>query len=138
MLTPRTAADNTGMTQGSMKMPKPSDEAKAAFAQIVPSGPAITMKPMFGNLAGFVNGNMFAGLFGEDLFVRLPDDEADAVRRDGGRDFEPMAGRAMKGYVLVPDGWRARPEAVAPLVERAMELTSQLPAKAPKKPARKK
>ena len=121
-----------------MKMPKPSEEARQAFARLVPSGPAITMKPMFGNLAGFVNGNMFAGLFGEDLFVRLPDDEAAAVRRDGGRDFEPMAGRAMKGYVLVPDDWRARPGAVAPLVERAMELTSQMPAKAPKKPAKKK
>jgi len=126
------------MPESSMKMPKPSEEARQAFARLVPSGPAITMKPMFGNLAGFVNGNMFAGLFGEDLFVRLPDDEAAAVRRDGGRDFEPMAGRAMKGYVLVPDDWRARPGAVAPLVERAMELTSQMPAKAPKKPAKKK
>lgn len=126
------------MPESSMKMPKPSEEARAAFARIVPSGPAITTKPMFGNLAGFVNGNMFAGLFGEDLFVRLPDDEAAAVRRDGGRDFEPMAGRAMKGYVLVPDGWRERPEAVAPLVERAMELTSRMPAKAPKQAAGKK
>jgi len=138
LLTARAGDDNTGMPESSMKMPKPSEEARQAFAQLVPSGPAITMKPMFGNLAGFVNGNMFAGLFGEDLFVRLPDDEAAAVRRDGGRDFEPMAGRAMTGYVLVPADWRARPEAVAPLVERAMELTSQMPAKAPKKPARKK
>jgi TfoX/Sxy family transcriptional regulator of competence genes len=126
------------MPESSMKMPKPSEEARQAFAQLVPSGPAVTMKPMFGNLAGFVNGNMFAGLFGEDLFVRLPDDEAAAVRHDGGRDFEPMAGRAMKGYVLVPHDWRARPDAIAPLVERAMELTRQIPAKAPKKPAKKK
>jgi TfoX/Sxy family transcriptional regulator of competence genes len=126
------------MTPGSMKMPKPSDDARTAFAQLVPDGPAITMKPMFGNLAGFVNGNMFAGLFGEDLFVRLPDDEAAAVRREGGRDFEPVAGHAMKGYVLVPADWRARPDAVAPLVERALELTSRIPAKAPRKPAKKK
>jgi TfoX/Sxy family transcriptional regulator of competence genes len=121
-----------------MKMPKPSEKAKELFAALVPGEPAITLRPMFGNLAAFVNGNMFAGLFGEDLFVRLPDDEAAAVRRDGGRDFEPMSGRAMKGYVLVPDGWRARPETVAPLVERAMELTSRMPAKAPKEAARKK
>jgi len=121
-----------------MKMPKPSDDARTAFAQLCPTGPAITMKPMFGNLAGFVNGNMFAGLFGEDLFVRLPDDEADAVRQDGGRDFEPVAGHAMKGYVLVPADWRARPDAVVPLVERALELTSQIPAKAPKSPRRSK
>jgi len=121
-----------------MKMPKPSEDARTAFAELVPSGPAITMKPMFGNLAGFVNGNMFAGLFGEDLFVRLPDDECAAVRKDGGRDFEPMAGRAMKGYVLVPADWRAQPQAVAPLVERALEVTSRMPAKEQKKPARSK
>ena len=121
-----------------MPMPRPSDAAKELFRGLVPQGPGVALKPMFGNLAAFVNGNMFAGLFGEDLFVRLPDDEAAAVRRDGGRDFEPMAGRAMKGYVLVPDGWRERPEAVAPLVERAMELTSRMPAKASKQAAGKK
>jgi len=126
-----------GMAPGSMKMPKSSEEAKAAFTQLVPDGPAITLKPMFGNLAGFVNGNMFAGLFGEDLFVRLPDDEAAAVQRDGGRDFEPMPGHAMKGYVLVPGDWRLRPEGVAPLVKRALELTSRMPAKAPRKAAKK-
>jgi TfoX/Sxy family transcriptional regulator of competence genes len=130
--------DNTAMsmTPGSMKMPKPSEDAKTAFSQLVPAGAAITMKPMFGNLAGFVNGNMFAGLFGEDLFVRLPDHEAAAVRSSGGRDFEPAPGRAMKGYVLVPSDWRERPKEVAPLVARALELTSQLPAKAPGKAAR--
>jgi TfoX/Sxy family transcriptional regulator of competence genes len=133
-------ADNAAMdaAPGSMKMPKPTEEARAAFARLVPEGPAITLKPMFGNLAGFVNGNMFAGLFGEDLFVRLPEDEAAAVKRNGGRSFEPMPGRAMTGYVLVPGDWRERPAAVAPLVERAHELTSLMPAKAPKKPARKK
>jgi hypothetical protein len=55
-----------------MKMPKPSEEAKAALARIVPDEPAVTLKPMFGQLSGFVNGNMFVGIFGEDLFVRLP------------------------------------------------------------------
>jgi TfoX/Sxy family transcriptional regulator of competence genes len=135
-------AENTAMAMTPGSMPKPSDDARTAFAQLVPAGPTITMKPMFGNLAGFVNGNMFAGLFGEDLFVRLPDDEAAAVRGGGGRDFEPVPGRAMKGYVLVPEDWRARPHAVAPLVERALELTSRMPAKAAKpararKPSRK-
>jgi TfoX/Sxy family transcriptional regulator of competence genes len=127
-----------GTSSGSMKMPKPSEEARVVFTRLVPDRPAVTLKPMFGNLAGFVNGNMFAGLFGESLFVRLPEDEASAVRREGGRDFEPMPGRAMKGYVLVPGDWRERPAAVAPLVERALELTSRMPAKTSRKPARKR
>ena len=31
-------------------MPKPSEKAKAAFSKLVPAEPAITLKPMFGNL----------------------------------------------------------------------------------------
>ena len=61
--------------RGPMKLPRPSEEAKAAFAKLVPDGPAVTLKPMFGQLSAFVNGNMFCGLFGEDLVVRLPEPE---------------------------------------------------------------
>ncbi len=83
-----------------MKMPKPSEDAKAAFARVVPDGPAITIKPMFGQMSAFVNGNMFCGIFGEDFFVRLPEEEIAKVKKSGGRDFEPMAGHKMGGYVM--------------------------------------
>ena len=112
-------------------MPKPSEEAKAAFTRLVPDGPAVTLRPMFGNLAAFVNGNMFAGLFGEDLFVRLPEAESAKVRKQGGRDFAPMAGRPMKGYVTVPGTWRAKPEAVKGWITTALEVTGRMPAKVP-------
>jgi TfoX/Sxy family transcriptional regulator of competence genes len=112
-------------------MPKPSDDAKAAFARLVPDGPTVTMRPMFGNLAAFVNGNMFAGLFGEDMFVRLSEDETAKVRKQGGRDFAPMAGRPMKGYVTVPSTWRSKPEPVKVWVKMALEQTGQMPPKAP-------
>jgi TfoX/Sxy family transcriptional regulator of competence genes len=121
-------------------MPKPSEQAKAAFTKIVPDGPAVTLRPMFGNLAAFVNGNMFAGLFGEDLFVRLPEDESAKVRKHGGRDFAPMAGRPMKGYVTVPHTWRVKPAAVEGWIATALEVTGKMPAKVPaaKKAAAKK
>jgi TfoX/Sxy family transcriptional regulator of competence genes len=117
-------------------MPKPSEQAKAAFTKLVPDGPAVTLRPMFGNLAAFVNGNMFAGLFGEDLFVRLPEDESDKVRQQGGRDFAPMAGRPMKGYVTVPGTWRDKPAAIKGWIATALEVTGKMPAKVPaaKKP----
>ena len=118
------------------RMPKPSEQAKAAFTKLVPDGPAVTLRPMFGNLAAFVNGNMFAGLFGEDLFVRLPEDESAKVRKHGGRDFAPMAGRPMKGYVTVPQTWRVKPAAVEGWIATALEVTGKMPAKVPaaKKP----
>ena len=120
-----------------MKMPKPSDKAKELFSGLVPDDPSIALRPMFGNLAAFVNGNMFAGLFGEDLFVRLPDAEAAAIKRQGGRPFEPVAGHPMTGYVMVPPGWQAKLESVRPHLRRALELTRNMPAKA-RKPATRK
>jgi TfoX/Sxy family transcriptional regulator of competence genes len=116
------------MAPGSM--PKPSENAKAAFTRLVPGDPRVTLRPMFGNLAAFVNGNMFAGLFGEGLFVRLPDAESAPVRKAGGRDFEPMAGHAMRGYVMVPGTWQSRPEPARGWIKQALAITAKLPAKA--------
>jgi TfoX/Sxy family transcriptional regulator of competence genes len=116
-------------------LPKPTEQAKAAFTKLVPDEPAVTLKPMFGNLSAFVNGNMFAGLFGEDLFVRLPEPEIAAVKKRGGRDFEPMAGHAMRGYVVVPSTWRTMPAPASILVKRALGVTRAMPAKAAKKKA---
>ena len=122
-------------------MPKPSENAKAAFSKLVPDEPAVTMRPMFGNLAAFVNGNMFSGLFGEDLFVRLPDDQAAPIRKLGGRDFEPVPGHAMKGYVMVPTNWSSKLAATKPWIAAALAFTRAMPpkvAKAKKAAAKKK
>lgn len=112
-------------------MPKPSEEAKEAFRSLLPDHPAVATRPMFGNLAAFVNGNMFSGLFGEGLFVRLPDDDRDGLLRAGGADFEPMPGRAMKGYVMLPGSWRQEPATARSWVARSLAWSEQLPAKEP-------
>jgi TfoX/Sxy family transcriptional regulator of competence genes len=114
-----------------MKMPRPSEEAKAAFSKLVADEPAVTLKPMFGQISAFVNGNMFCGIFGEELMVRLPEDEITTVKKQGGRDFEPMAGHKMGGYVIVPGDWRAKPPHA--LIKKALAHTRAMPAKAPKR-----
>jgi TfoX/Sxy family transcriptional regulator of competence genes len=126
-------ADN--MERGSMKLPRPTEDAKAAFTKLVPDEPAITLKPMFGQLSAFVNGNMFCGLFGDDLVVRLPESEITAVKKQGGRDFEPMAGHKMGGYVMVPGDWRAKPAPAVALIKRSLAVTRAMPAKKPKSQA---
>jgi TfoX/Sxy family transcriptional regulator of competence genes len=118
-------------------MPKPSAEARAALEELVPEHPAVTVRPMFGNVSAFVNGNMFTGLFGEDLFVRVADADRAELLAGGGADFAPMPGRPMRGYVLLPAGWRDRPEPTRRWVDRALEFTAALPAKEPKKRARR-
>lgn len=127
-----------GLRREPMKMPRPSEQAKSAFAKLVPDGPTVTLKPMFGQLSAFVNGNMFCGLFGDDLVVRLPEAEIAKVKQQGGRDFEPMAGHKMGGYVMIPGDWQARPAAAAALIKRALALTGAMPAKPAKKATKKK
>jgi TfoX/Sxy family transcriptional regulator of competence genes len=112
-----------------MTIPKPSEQAKAAFHKLVPLDPAVTTRPMFGNPAAFVNGNLFSGLFGDDLFVRVSDEHQARIRRQGGKAFEPMPGRAMTGYVLVPSGWQKKPDAARSWVILALTWSKALPAK---------
>jgi TfoX/Sxy family transcriptional regulator of competence genes len=115
-----------------MTMPKPSEQAKAAFQRLVPPDSAVTTRPMFGNLSAFVNGNMFCGLFGDDLFVRVSDDDQAKVRKQGGRPFEVMPGRAMTGYVMLPGGWQKKTDTARDWILVALAFSKKLPAKASK------
>lgn len=116
-----------------MTMPKPDDQTKELFRTVLPQDPRVHARPMFGNLAGFVNGNMFTGLFGNDVFVRLSEaDQASLLREPGAHPFEPMAGRPMRGYVVLPGAWRSDPDRIRQWMQRALAWTAAMPAKAPK------
>ena len=86
-----------------MQMPKPTDTDKARFRDLVPDDPRIEVKPMFGNLGAFVNGNMFMGLFGAGHRAqarRRPTPMSSEVV-EGAGPFGP-AERPMGGYVTIP------------------------------------
>jgi TfoX/Sxy family transcriptional regulator of competence genes len=121
------------------KMPKPSEAAKAAFAKLVPSGPGVTSRPMFGQPAAFVSGNMFTCLFGDDLVVRLGAEGASKLIKQGGKQLEPMPGRPMTGYATVPGAWQKSPAAASKLVIEALDFTrTNVKPKAAKAPAKRK
>jgi TfoX/Sxy family transcriptional regulator of competence genes len=86
---------------GDVKIPKPTEEDKATFRALVPDDARVEVKPMFGNLGAFVNGNMFMGLFGSDIGVKLSDRDAASLAKAGGGPFGP-AERPMGGYVTLP------------------------------------
>ncbi|WP_308471407.1 TfoX/Sxy family protein [Arthrobacter sp. Y81] len=62
-----------------MEMAKPTEAEKEQFRLLVTGLPGIEVKPMFGNLGAFVNGNMFAGLFGPTLGLKLADADRDEL-----------------------------------------------------------
>src|SRR3954451_25280156 len=94
-----------------MSMPKADDATRAYFRSLLPEDDRVTVKPMFGHLAGFVHGNMFTGIFGVDVFVRLPEAERDdLLSLPGASVFAPMAERPMKESAVMPAVWRDDPE----------------------------
>ena len=112
-----------------MEMPKPTEDDKEFFRSLVPDDPRVEVKPMFGNLGAFVNGNMFMGLFGAQVGVKL--DEADRARltaEHGGGPFGP-AERPMGGYVTLPSAWRSSPTEAEPWIARSLALIGALPPK---------
>jgi TfoX/Sxy family transcriptional regulator of competence genes len=88
---------------------------------------------MFGNISAFVNGNMFSGLFGNDIFVRLSDkNRQELLEEKGASLLEPMKGKPMKEYVVVPNAWKNKPETIRLWLSRSLDWTSTLPPKRPR------
>ncbi len=117
-----------------MEMPKATDEMKQDFRDLIEpltlASPEVLVKPMFGQLGAFVNGNMFAGLFAPTVGVKLAADDAASLAALGGGPFGP-AGRPMGGYLTLPETFS--PDERAEWVARAAAYVSTMPPKAPKK-----
>ena len=114
-----------------MQMPKPTEDDKEFFRSVVPDAPDVEIKPMFGNLGAFVNGNMFAGLFGSSLGVKLADsDLAELSAIEGAGPFGP-AERPMGGYLSLPRSFT--PEEASRWIGKAQAYVAGFPPKKPRK-----
>ena len=85
---------------------------------------------MFGNLGAFVNGNMFMGLFGSDIGVKVSPTDEERLRAAGGGPFGPGE-RPMGGYVSLPS--TATAEDAEEWITSALSYVGSLPPKPPKK-----
>ena len=75
-----------------MKWQKSPQELVDLFASVMPGPPAM-QRQMFGYPAGFVNGNMFMGLFQDQMILRLSEDgRQELIRKHGAKD-RPKRGR---------------------------------------------
>lgn len=96
-----------------MKWQKPSQKLIDTYNSIVPDDSIIEKRKMFGYPCSFVNRNMFLGTHNENLFLRLSEpDRKEFLALPETKQFEPMPGRIMKEYVIIPS-W---------LIEKRVEL----------------
>lgn len=116
-----------------VKIPKADSTISKIFEDLTPTERRVTSKKMFGQPAAFANGNLFMGVYGESLFVRLSEpDRTEAKTKGGFVPFEPLPGRAMREYWVLP-GSVVKDRAVARRwVARSLVYALTLPPKNPK------
>jgi TfoX/Sxy family transcriptional regulator of competence genes len=89
----------------------------------------VTERKMFGGIAFMVAGNMACGVLGEDLIVRLGDDEGEkALAEDGVRPFD-FTGKPMKNIVYVAPERTSEDAGLAEWVETGADYAASLPPK---------
>jgi TfoX/Sxy family transcriptional regulator of competence genes len=106
------------------------DEALAdRVRELLSARAEVSERKMFGGIAFMVSGNMACGILGEDLIVRLGDEEAEkALEEDGVRPFD-FTGRPMKTTVYVSAERTSDDAGLAEWVEAGAGFAASLPPK---------
>jgi TfoX/Sxy family transcriptional regulator of competence genes len=116
-----------------MQMPKSPPALIERFDTVASDFPEATRRLTFGFPCLYVGGNMVTGLYGESWHVRVDKDDTDELLRlPGARPFEPMPGRPMTGFTLLPEAIVDDDAAVREWVGRAIAHVSTMPVKTPK------
>ena len=108
---------------------KSPPELVTRFGEILEAYPDAERKKMFGYPAAFVGGNMATGLFADKWVVRLPDDEIEPAKVGGAGSFEPMPGKPMKAFMVIPAADVDDDAAIGAWVERGIAFARSMPPK---------
>ena len=121
-----------------MQMPKSPPALIERFDAVVADFPEATRRLTFGYPCLYVGGNMVTGLFGDSWHVRVGKEDTDELLQlPGARPFEPMPGRPMTGFTLLPTSIVDDDEAIRKWVRRAIAYGATLPPKVPKAKSKK-
>ena len=120
------------------EMPKSPPALIERFDAVATDFPEATRRLTFGYPCLYVGGNMVSGLFGPSWHVRLgPDERRELEALPGAAPFEPMPGRPMTGFTLLPPAVVDDDAAVRQWVARAIAFGATMPPKTAKKKASK-
>ena len=96
----------------------------------LPDDAAVDLRPMFGYPCYWTGGNMFFATFEDDLILRLSDEDRNTfLGRYEARRFEPMPGRPMREYVVVPAAVTADRPVLHEWVAKGYHYAASLPPK---------
>lgn len=117
-----------------MKFRKP-DEGLSELLEETVSSFACQKRKMFGSPVYFVNGNMFAGVHQDSIFLRLSEKDRENIFKsnDEATQFEPLGGRVMREYMVIPDSIHDHPEEFNRWLGVSYDYVASLPPKKKKK-----
>lgn len=126
---------STKMEHKAKKKWRPAPDAMVRiFENALKALPEAETHKMFGYLCSFMNGQMFAGLHQENMVLRLSEeDRLELFRSDDARPFEPMTGRVMRAYVIVPQSILNSKTELPMWLQKASPYAKSLPPKPPKR-----
>ena len=112
------------------KWQKSPPELIAFFEIVMDTFPKIEKRKMFGYPCRFINSNLFTGLHEENWLIRLREvDWEEIIEKYGTKNFEPMAGRPMREYVLLPEEVLEDEDLLHHWIERSYNYARSLPRK---------
>jgi len=121
------------------KFTKAPDSMVALFNTATATLPGIETRKMFSYPAAFINGNMFSCLFQSNMILKLSEaDRAACVREFSAKPFEPMPGRAMGQYIVIPQAILESPSLLGAWLRKSHRYVSAMPSKGSAKKAVKK
>ena len=118
---------------------KPAPEAAAAaFTNAIAGLEGVEPRKMFGYSCAFANGHMLAGLHELGMIIRLPEDErAQFIQRFDAKLFEPMPGRVMREYVVVPATLLGAIDELRTWLNKSLRYVNSLPPKIKRGPGKR-
>ena len=122
-----------------MKWKKVSSEL-SEFLENALEGFECQKRIMFGCPAYFVNNNMFTSVHQDNIILRLSEDHREMIQKDYDETaaFEPMEGRVMKEYMVLPEELYSDTETFGKWLNRSFEFVASLPPKQKKGKTKKK
>lgn len=92
------------------------------------------IRKMFGYPCSFIGRQMFVSLHQENMILRLSESDGQKfLKLDGAAPFEPMPGRVMREYVVVPESILSPEEELEAWLKKTFAYAECLPPKAPRK-----
>jgi TfoX/Sxy family transcriptional regulator of competence genes len=106
------------------------DEQAQGFKQALETLPEVELRKMFGCPCAFVHGQMFAVFHPVGLALKLSEEDRVALlEQAGAKPFEPMPGRKMREYIVLPDPYLSAEESLQTWLHKAHRYAALLPPK---------